>query len=510
MRDDRHIVRERSLARYILVSFSLFFLLFSIGFGLWFYHMFRIKQNVGNLHYRYVQLSVVLDELQESQFATLSRINIMIDQSYVSRRDRIDINTQLSYRLKAISRAFDVIALPSSAHIPKSEQKSFKLIAQRLEGVRLAFKKSSTEIERNLADNSGFWTPVHRVEKRIYGVIHRLGTQIRGHVAELSIGLERQANVALLMGSGALLFLLFLGIVMAFQLRRLVGMLRRLRDAAHSAAHGRFSTVSGPFVGELNELAIAFNTMSVALNDRETQLIRSERLAAIGGLASRITHEVRNPLSAISLNTEMLIEDLSAEHSASTVLAKEIAKEVDRLSGITELYLSFAKRPKLSRSDQLLSTVVSEVVAFQHVEFQQSGFTIEFTPSSTGLHSVISFDAAQVKQALLNILANARDAMRDSGIGDTVRVVIDVDDDWQHIIVEDNGPGIDSDNIQSVFEPFFSTKDTGTGLGLVVTQQIMFEHGGKITINPAAADKTLLHGTRVTLSLPKSPSQRSI
>jgi len=307
--------------------------------------MYRIKQNVGNLHYRYVQLSVVLDELQESQLGTVSRINSIIDQSYVSRQDRIDITAQLSYRMKAISRAFEVIQSPNSVYIPKSERKAFGLIAQRLEGVRFAFKKGSLEIERNLNSPTSLWTPLGRVEKRIYGVIHRLGSEIRGHVAELSIDLERQANVALLMGTGAILFLLLLGIVMALQLRRFVGMLRRLRDAANSAAQGKFSTVSGPFVGELNELASAFNTMSSALNDREKQLIRSERLAAIGGLASRITHEVRNPLSAISLNTEMLIDDLSAENSASTVLAKEIAKEVDRLSGVTDLYLSFAKRP---------------------------------------------------------------------------------------------------------------------------------------------------------------------
>jgi len=144
---------------------------------------------------------------------------------------------------------------------------------------------------------------------------------------------------------------------------------------------------------------------------------------------------------------------------------------------------------------------VNEVVAFQHIEFRRFGLEIEFFTVGTKIPAPISFDASQIKQALLNILANARDAMRDSAIGSKVTVSIDADADWQSIIIEDNGPGIDVDDVQSVFEPFFSTKDTGTGLGLVVTQQIMFEHGGAIVIEPAATVDNQT-GTRVRLSLP--------
>jgi signal transduction histidine kinase len=175
----------------------------------------------------------------------------------------------------------------------------------------------------------------------------------------------------------------------------------------------------------------------------------------------------------------MLEEETQGE---ARKLARAIVKEVDRLTEITEEYLRFARlpRPKLERED--LGELITSLVAFMHQELEARGVTVDakVEPSLPP----VAADEHQLRQALLNLMRNAVDAMR-SGGRLTLRAgrVADVSDGRNvELTISDTGEGIAADHLQKIFDPFFSTKEGGTGLGLALTQQIIVEHGGKIEV----------------------------
>jgi len=160
-------------------------------------------------------------------------------------------------------------------------------------------------------------------------------------------------------------------------------------------------------------------------------------------------------------------------------LVSSIGKEVDRLSDITETYLRFVRlpTPKLERED--LGALVTSVMEFAGGELELAGVTwnIEIEP---GLPEVAA-DESQIRQALLNLVRNAKEAMPGGG---SIRLSVSRTADGQvRLVLADSGPGISPENLASIFEPFFSTKVKGTGLGLALVQQIVSEHGGRIEVD---------------------------
>ena len=155
-----------------------------------------------------------------------------------------------------------------------------------------------------------------------------------------------------------------------------------LAERAKEIARGDYKQrVDESSPDEIGALGREFNAMAAALDEREQRLIRSERLAAVGKIAAQITHEVRNPLSSIGLNAEMLEEEVGAlegrRRPGAQQLARAIVKEVDRLTEITEEYLRFARlpRPKLERED--LRQIVASLLAFLRGELEARGVTVE-------------------------------------------------------------------------------------------------------------------------------------
>jgi signal transduction histidine kinase len=275
--------------------------------------------------------------------------------------------------------------------------------------------------------------------------------------------------------------------------------LRRLLTSARQVARGDYrGRVAAAGGTEVAELANEFNLMAAAIEEREQELVRSERLAAVGKMAAVITHEIRNPLSSIGLNTELLDEELEniasgkASPKEARALLASVHKEVDRLTVITEEYLRFARLPRPRLERLVLNDVASELVEFQRHELSARGVTVESTLAQ-GLPEVLA-DEGQLRQALLNLVRNAAEAVGDQG---TVRVATRrMPAGGVEIRVEDDGPGIPAEHLPKIFEPFFSTKDGGTGLGLALTQQIIVEHGGRIQVEASE------RGTTFAIELP--------
>ena len=227
---------------------------------------------------------------------------------------------------------------------------------------------------------------------------------------------EERSRLAAL-SFGALAVLVGLAVTMwgVYTLRPL----GRLRDGVRRIGGGDYQgrvSVSGGT--EVSDLAREFNAMAAAIEARQRDLVRSERLAAVGKMAAVITHEVRNPLSSIGLHTELLEEELGGASDEARALCRAIHGEVDRLTAITEEYLRFARlpRPKLEREQ--VNTIVTGVVDFQREDLALRGVKVaarlgEDLPT-------IAADEAQLRQALLNLIRNAADAMAGGGSLDAV------------------------------------------------------------------------------------------
>jgi signal transduction histidine kinase len=280
--------------------------------------------------------------------------------------------------------------------------------------------------------------------------------------------------------------------------------LRRLRDAAREIARGDYGQrirERGP--REVADLAREFNTMGSAIQERERELVRTERLAAIGKMAAVITHEVRNPLSSIGLNTELLEEELGnledRETGEARQLCRSIQSEVDRLTAITETYLHFARLPKPKLNSEVLNQIVQNLTDFERDPLMLRGVKLDvgLTPDLPQ----VTVDEGQIRQALLNLLRNAADAVSEIGGGRVAVTTQRGADGSVQVVVEDDGPGIVEEMAGKIFDPFFSTKEGGTGLGLALTHQIVRDHSGTIAVESQPG-----RGARFIVSLPPAPA----
>jgi two-component system NtrC family sensor kinase len=308
---------------------------------------------------------------------------------------------------------------------------------------------------------------------------------------------ERAARWAMLALSG---IALLVGLLVMWASQRALRPIRTLTEAAQRLGRGSPESVAVPEHGadELAVLAREFNAMAQRLAARERELraqgealLRSERLAAIGRIAAQITHEIRNPLSSISLNAE----ELGERAPQARDLCDAIVREVDRLTAITEEYLRFARLPKpqLQRAD--LNDTVRDLVEFVRPELDASG--VELTLSLSPELPRVLADVAQLRQLLLNLLRNAREAMPSGG---ALRITTRGGENSVEVEVRDSGHGIPRERLARIFDPFFTTKERGTGLGLAMAQEIAQEHAGQLSCESVPGE-----GTAFTLRLPAGP-----
>ena len=284
--------------------------------------------------------------------------------------------------------------------------------------------------------------------------------------------------------------------------RTLIEGVSRIRQGDYEAKIG----VEGD--DEIAVLAREFDAMAKALKEREAQLqqkqqelIRAERLAAIGKVSAQVAHEIRNPLSSIGLNVEMLQDQLVGNHFASPAEAKEatdlltsVMREVDRLTEITEDYLRLARLPTPAKRPEDLKKLLEEVLGFAREELERAGVKVVVDLPETGLP--ISADEGQLRQVFLNLFRNAREAMATGG---TLTVKAGASGSLLDVRVSDTGSGIAPEVREKLFEPFFTTKPGGTGLGLSLSRQIVEAHGGRIDV-----DSTPSRGTTFHLEFPRA------
>ena len=328
---------------------------------------------------------------------------------------------------------------------------------------------------------------------------------MRARVAEamesLTAAARRREERSVELLVGLALLTLLVGVMTSLYARRVLAPLSVMTARANAVARGDLTPHQVVDTNdEIGELATTFEGMVAAIQRARLELVQAERLATIGKMAAHVTHEIRNPLSAIGLNVELLEEEVArAGEKEPMALVQAIKSEVDRLSRIAEQYLSVARRPRPHLEPERVDDLVRELCAFVRPELDRAGISLR-VEADPDLPEV-DLDEAQLRQALLNLIRNAREAMSAGGqlTVEVARVADGADGEagGVEIRVDDTGVGVAEELRASIFDPFFTTKQRGTGLGLAVTREIVEAHHGTIHCEPRPG-----RGTRFRIVLP--------
>jgi signal transduction histidine kinase len=234
----------------------------------------------------------------------------------------------------------------------------------------------------------------------------------------------------------------------------------------------------------------------------EQELRKRDRLAAAGSLAAGVAHEIRNPLSALELNLRLLHDEVAQLPNVRLDVNdyfEILFVETQRLNRITTSFLQLSRPDAMSRVRLLLEGPIIRILRLLEPEAKEKRIEFETSFADPGME--ILGDATKLEQVCLNILINAMQAMPGGGtISVATRLRSEEDADWVDLVIVDQGTGVLPENVDRLFDPYFTTRNDGTGLGLAIADRIVADHGGTITVETAPGK-----GTTMTLQFPVAP-----
>ncbi len=246
------------------------------------------------------------------------------------------------------------------------------------------------------------------------------------------------------------------------------------------------------------------------LKKLEARIRQAERLAALGTLAAGMSHEIRNPLSAIKTFVQLLPRKIDKPGFLEK-FQRTVPREIDRINKLVEDLLDLARAPKYHFAMTNIKSLLEQTIEFLGEELQTHH--IQCLCELPDDLPLVRADADQLTKAFYNLVRNAVQAMETGGRlvieafsekeDSSQRQIMTSRNGWVTVIFQDTGPGIPPETIKNIFDPFFTTKDKGTGLGLAITHKVITEHGGRIEVTSHAGN-----GTRFTIGLPalRNPS----
>ncbi|BCS97353.1 hybrid sensor histidine kinase/response regulator [Desulfoluna limicola] len=246
------------------------------------------------------------------------------------------------------------------------------------------------------------------------------------------------------------------------------------------------------------ELKMHRDRLNSLVHDRTRQLIHSDRLATLGTLSAAVAHEVKNPLHYVVGNAEMIIDDiLSGNMGSIQQSAVNIVKGAKRINALTDRLKGYSKKRGQSNALTPLNTIIDDALEMLRYRLLQCG--IEVNTSGVDNDLKVSCDPHQISQVFINLINNSTDALcNGSGM---IFIQASKNAEAARVTLTDNGPGIPTDKIDTIFEPFITEKsdDKGTGLGLFITRHILARHGGEIHLSRSDTS-----GSEFTFTLPLS------
>jgi signal transduction histidine kinase len=286
-------------------------------------------------------------------------------------------------------------------------------------------------------------------------------------------------------------FINFYIVPLMIEHREAIAVATPLRGVGEETGHRPVATGAAAEVGHVMILRDITESRRTA-----QQTIESERLNALTLLAAGVAHEIGNPLNSLHIHLQLMEREVQKlDDGAKTELQQSIdvaRSEVNRLDSIVTQFLRAIRpsRPRLRPEN--INTIVEEAVRFFAPEIQDRDIVVEQELRSD--LPLLELDRDQMKQAFYNVIKNSLEAMKRRG---TLRICTDRDDTHVLIAFVDTGGGMSAENLSRVFEPYFTTKPSGTGLGLLIVRRIVREHGGELSIE-SGKDK----GLTLTIRLP--------
>lgn len=405
-------------------------------------------------------------------------------------------------------------------------------------GERAMGTRVSPEVAQAVLNQKQIWLGRAKVVDQWYLTAYEPILDSSGEaIGALYVGLLEKPFTALKVRSGLLLLgLLLLGCAFGYLIARYISkalcrpVLELDAMAMQVAAGERNIEIVPTTRDEIGHLTTTFNRMATALKERESdlnrlnrelegkvaertellakkslelietqqELVRSEKLAAIGTLAAGVAHEINNPAAIIRGNVEILMMDLPATHSGREE-AEEILKQTERISMITQNMLNFAREQSFKFDNVQVNGELADILA--QVNHQAELGSIEvITDFAPDLPAIFS-DGPRLRQVLTNIVLNGLQAMEGNG---RLTVRSRYDEQEIRLTIVDSGPGMDRATREKIFNPFFTTRNQGTGLGLSVSYGVVQALGGRITVEsrPGA-------GATFTVHIPRQPPSSS-
>jgi signal transduction histidine kinase len=504
-----------TIARRVLATFAVTVLAFAMTLGLGVVAQRRAADDSVELARGYVPVAMRIAQLRAAQ-ATLSTLvdGIPDEREPGSTRALLETLTGARRTLFVETRAAVTQTLPAVGS--GATRALAPSLAAEIDGVESTLEADRALFERLFAafasgDRDAINRTIvslgaleHDADKRL----HMLAGRVSGSIDALSTeARDRELRSIWALAVLAALTLAVGGIV-SLHVARLLAPLARVTERARAVARGDLTARDVHVTDdEIGQLEAAFEKMVSGVAHAQALALSNERLAAIGKMAAHVTHEIRNPLSAMGLNVELLAEELGSMTDCDRETRAEvqsllgaIQREVQRLEHLSDEYLRVARLPQPRMEAEDVAAAVREIVAFARPELEREGCTVQLHVA-LGLPPAL-FDEAQLRQALLNLLRNAREAMPGGG---PVDVRVTAEGMGVVVDVEDRGGGIPEEIRGRVFDPFFSTKGEGTGLGLAITRHIVRAHGGSVTCESREGG-----GTRFRIALPIAPAKRPV
>jgi two-component system NtrC family sensor kinase len=228
------------------------------------------------------------------------------------------------------------------------------------------------------------------------------------------------------------------------------------------------------------------------LQQTQQQLIKTEKMAAIGQMAAAISHDLRNPLTGIKMATYYLGSKIDSSETEVTNILQDIELEIDYASNVVTNILTYSRPTELIYNWTNVNKLIEDTMHFVNLKNRDKG--IDLIKEYDQNISDILLDNKKIKQVIVNLLSNAMQAMPKGG---TLKISTKLDQDTVKIIISDTGSGIEKSVLERIFTPFFTTKARGVGLGLSIVYNIVQKHGGTVDV-----DSVEDQGTTFTVNLP--------
>lgn len=332
--------------------------------------------------------------------------------------------------------------------------------------------------------------------------LHELSKKVDGQVEEITNAVQREARDNLISGLALSLMVVFFGLISLLLSHKALSPLPQLVEKIRKIGEGNFQDSIKVKLSDKDETALLareFNRMLEALEERDSkiseqqkELLQREKLAAVGQLSAEVVHEIRNPLNSICLNIDWLESELKSKDPEVANTLASLSKEITRLNQITESYLVRARVRGDEEPKTAVNHLIQEVVNFSKEEDRRKNIEIKLSLASEEIY--IRTDRSRLQQAFLNVLRNAREAMPRGG---HLCVTTQIKNNVFEIEFRDTGHGMNELTRRQAFSPFFTTKPNGTGLGLILTKEIVEEALGSLH-----CESILGEGTSVRFQFP--------